>query len=175
LKDAGRQYWMEIVGKGDAPRPVPVSPEVLIETHAFVHGVDGVPSARDHMLAMRKKTSHEDHIFLSATTGEPLRRESVSHIFSRIFAILTGRKDRRGLHYHRLRARYASKLVQDLAQEAIDKGYSIHDPAEQQLILERVADILGHQDIKTLRYYLNAFIDKHELVTASAAAKSRRG
>jgi site-specific recombinase XerD len=175
LKDAGRLYWMPIIGKGDAPRLVPVSPDVLLETHAFITGAEGVPSARDLMLAQRKKTSYEGHIFLSSTTGEPLKRQSVSHIFSRIFLLVTGRPDRRGLHYHRLRARFASTLVQELALGAIEKGYSIYDPAEQQLILERAADILGHQDVKSLRYYLNTFVDKHDAVTAAAAAKSRRG
>jgi site-specific recombinase XerD len=175
LKDADRLYWMPIIGKGESPRSVPITPDVLIETHAFINTVhEDAPSPRDLMLKHRKKKSKEDRIFLSATRGEGLRRESVSHIFSRAFLLVTGRKDRRGLHFHRLRARFASKLVQELAMQTLEEGRSIHDPDEQRLILERAADILGHQDTKSLRYYLNAFIDRDEVAVSAAAAKSRR-
>lgn len=174
LKDRDRLYWMKIIGKGDAERDVPISADVLLETHAFVTGSKAEPSPRDLILRRRKKSSDEDRIFLSATTGEPLNRQSVSHIFSRAFVLVTGRSDRRGLRYHRLRARFASKLVVELAKQVVEEGRSIHDPAEYQLILERAADILGHRDIKSLRYYLNAFLDRDDVATFAAAAKSRR-
>lgn len=173
LKDQNRLYWMEIIGKGGVARPVPVSADVLLETHAFIRGTKAHPSPRELMLKQRKKSSEEDKIFLSATTGEPLHRQSLSHIFSRVFLIVTGRKDRRGLHYHRLRARFASKLVQELAMQALEAGRSIYESSEQQLILEKVARILGHQDIKTLRYYLNAFIDQHDEAVVAAGRQSR--
>lgn len=174
LKNAGRLYWMEIVGKGDSSREVPISPDVLLETHSFIAGIPGYPSGRERMLAPRKSNTREDKIFLSATTGKPLNRQSVSHIFSNAFLLVTGRGDRRGLHYHRLRARFASKLVQELGIQVLEKGRSIHDSAEQQLILERAMGVLGHQDIKSLRYYLNALLDREDMATAAAAAKSRR-
>lgn len=174
LKDSNRMYWMPIIGKGDAPRSVPVTADVLLDTHAFVTSVESATSPRELMLRRRKKASREDRIFLSGTSGEPLNRQSVSHIFSFAFQLVTGRKDRRGLHFHRLRGRFASKLVQELAFQTIEDSRSIHDPDEQRLVLERAADILGHQDTKSLRYYLNTFIDRDELAVASAAAKSRR-
>lgn len=175
LKDADRMYWMPIIGKGDAPRLVPVTADVLIETHTFVRTIDkNALCPRDLMLKQRKKQSKEDKIFLSATRGEPLRRESVSHIFSRAFLLVTGRPDRRSLHFHRLRARFASKLVQELAMQTIEERRSIHDPDDQKLILERAADILGHQDLDSLRYYLNTFIDRDDAAVSAAAVKSRR-
>lgn len=175
LKDVDRLYWMPIIGKGETPRKVPVTADVLLETHAFVSTVDeNALCPRDLMLNKRKKKSKEDRIFLSATTGAPLRRESVSHIFSRAFLLVTGRPDRRSLHFHRLRARFASKLVQELATQTIEEGRSVHDSDEQRLILQRTADILGHQDLDSLRYYLNTFIDRDEATLSTSAAKSRR-
>lgn len=174
FKEAERLYWMPIVGKGGVERLVPVSPEVLIETHRFIATGSKVPSPRDVMLRKSKRTTREGKIFLSSTTGKPLNLQSVSHIFTRIFRIVTGQTDGRSLHYHRLRARFASKLVQELAVQAIEKGSSIHDQSTQLLILDRAANILGHQDTKSLRYYLNVFIDQHDDATAAAARKSRR-
>lgn len=175
LKEADRMYWMPIVGKGESRRLVPVTADVLLETHAFVTTVEvTAPCPRDLMLKQREKKSKLDKIFLSATRGEPLRRESVSHIFSQAFLLVTGRPDRRSLHFHRLRARFASKLVQELATQNIEEERSIHDSDEQKLILERAADILGHQDLESLRYYLNTFIDRDDAALAAAASKSRR-
>lgn len=174
LKDNDRMYWMPIIGKGEAPRSIPVTADVLLETHAFVTSTEEATSPRDLMLRKRKKRSKEDRIFLSAITGERLNRQSVSHIFSRAFQVVTGRADRRGLHFHRLRGRFASKLVHELAMQTVEEGRSVHDPDEQRLILERAADILGHQDTKSLRYYLNAFIDRDDEAITAAAAKSRR-
>lgn len=174
LMDSDRMYWLPIIGKGGAPRSVPVTADVLLETHAFVTSTEQAPSSRDLMLQRRKKKSTENKIFLSSTTGEPLNRQSVSHIFSRAFLLVTGRDNRRNLHFHRLRGRFASKLVQELAFQTSEDGRSILDPDEQRLILERSADILGHQDTKSLRYYLNAFIDRDDVAVAAAAGKSRR-
>lgn len=174
LKDSDRMHWLPIVGKGAKPRFVPVTADVLLETHIFVTSAGAALSSRDKMLKRRKKWSKEDHIFLSSTSGEPLNPQSISHIFADAFLMVTGRKDRRNLHFHRLRGRFASKLVQELALQTIENGRSIFDLDEQRLILERAADILGHEDTKTLRYYLNAFIDRDEVAVFAAAGKSRR-
>lgn len=174
LMDSDRMYWIPIVGKGETPRSVPVTADVLLETHEFITSTQYTVSPRDLMLKRRKKKSKEDKIFLSSTTGEPLNRQSVSHIFSQAFLLVTGQDDRRNLHFHRLRGRFASKLVQELAFQTTENGRSVFDPDEQRLILERAADILGHQDTKSLRYYLNAFIDRNDAAVLAAAGKSRR-
>lgn len=174
LIDSDRIYWLEIIGKGGKQRIVPVTPEVLIETHRFITSSKHRLCPRDLMLKRRIRNTKEDKIFLSARTGEPLNRQSVSHIFSKTFLLVTGQSNRRKLHFHRLRARFASRLVQELAIQTMESGRSIFELDEQKILLERAADILGHQDTQSLKHYLNTFLDRNELAVSNAARKSRR-
>lgn len=166
LIEKDKLYWMTIIGKGRKERSVPVSPYVISETHDFIEGpraelLRGVDHARCA------------EIFLSIRRA-PLHPQSVSHIFSAGFAQIKRANPNSRLYLHRLRARFASLLVQQLAEEDDERGYSPFDPARQRLILEKAALIMGHEDIKTLRRYLNLWLDRKEFAVKRAAESVRR-
>lgn len=174
LSAANRVYWMLIRGKGGKERNVPVDPDLLLDTRAFSFGSKEYPSSRELMVKKRKRPMKDDSIFLNSKTGEALLGQSMSHIFRHAFALATGRADRGGLRLHRLRARFATKLVQELAIAAVEKGQHVGDPSVQRNILEDAAEILGHTDIKTLRPYLSAFLDQDASPVRRASMSSRR-
>lgn len=165
LIDADRLYWMQVIGKGSKERAVPVSPHVIVETHDFIEG----PRAD---LILGADVPYYDEIFLSSRRA-PLHPQSVSHIFTAGFKQIRKANERTRLYLHRLRARFATLLVQQLAEEDEERGYSPFDPSRQRLILEKAALIMGHEDIKTLRVYLNLWLDRQETAIKRASSKSR--
>jgi len=174
LKALDRVYWMKIRGKGGKERNVPVDPDLLLETRAFSFGSKEHPSSREKMVMRRSRPIKDDSIFLNANTGRALLGQSMSHIFRDAFAKSTGRADRLGLRLHRLRARFASKLVQELAIAAVERGQHMGEHSVQNNVLENAADILGHSDVKTLRAYLNAYLDQGASPVRRAISTSRR-
>lgn len=175
MKASNKVHWMLIRGKANKERRVPVDPEVLLETRDFCFGSRESPSSREQMVQKRKRPFKEDSIFLNSRTGEAIVGQSISHIFRHAFVLATGHADRMGLRLHRLRARFATKLVEELAIAALDRGQNVGDLFVQRNILEDAAEILGHSDIKTLRPYINAFLDKDTSPVGRAMSNSRRG
>ena len=169
LIEQDKLHWMSVIGKGGKERSVPVSPYVILETHEFIEG------PRADLLKDVDVAKHHE-IFLSSRRA-PMHPQSVSHIFAAGFAQIERANPKTRLYLHRLRARFATLLVQQLADEDEERGYSPFDPSRQRLILEKAALIMGHEDIKTLRRYLNLWLDRKEVavkkVVDAAAPKLR--
>lgn len=155
----GKVLWISVTGKNRSTRDVPVLPEVLIETHDFID------FARAEILSNVGDHSAQE-LFVSVSTGKKLSRE----VFSRTVSSAFRRIGSRELTLHRLRARFASLLVRELRKEEEDKsglaGY------RELTVLERAAEILGHSDLGSLRFYLNLDLDKEDAAARAAMTLS---
>lgn len=141
LESTGKAHRLTVTGKGGKTRVVPVLPEVMSKL-------------RDHINGHRKDllgptTRIETSLFLSSRTGRRVNAEWVSKLFSRAFGSTSARK----LGLHRLRARFASLVVLTLARREMEtRGLN---GMRENIILEAAAEVLGHIDVKTLRYYVD--------------------
>jgi site-specific recombinase XerD len=157
--DSGKVLWLDVVGKNRKKRSVPVLPDVVLETY------DYIDTARHDLLSNVGDHSSRA-LFIGARTGKTLSRI----VFSRTISQAFHRIGNRDLTLHRLRARFASLLVQELRKEEMDRaglaGY------REETVLERAAEILGHCTIATLRYYLNLDLDKSDVATKTAMSMS---
>jgi site-specific recombinase XerD len=164
LLEEDKLYWLTIIGKGQKERQVPVAPEVLIETHDFIGGI------RQDTLKKRVVGSPEDAIFLSSTTGKRLNLQYISRVISSAFKMFTD-KNRR-LTLHRLRGRFTSLLVQQLMEEEeCEPGL---EGMRDQLVMEKACYILGLNDVKTIRHYLNLHLDREDQALKTAVRSSKR-
>ena len=141
LWDKGKAHRLSVVGKGGKKRVVPVLPEMMLKL-------------REHIRVHRKTllgptTRLEKSLFLSSRTGRRVNAEWISRLVSRAF----GSTEERKLGLHRLRARYASLIVLTLAKREM-KTRGLNGIRED-LILYAAAEVLGHVDINTLRYYVS--------------------
>lgn len=160
-------FWLTIVGKGGHERNVPVLKEVLLDTYAFL----------DHRAEHLKSKSLKDqgYIFASENTGGKLDKQHLSRLMSEAFKKALARlpfSKKRKLTFHRLRARFISKLVQEVKRMEEERTGTklIND----NIVLQRVADIIGHASIATLRHYLDAEVDMRD-GSCRAAAEAARG
>ena len=141
LESKGKAHRLSVTGKGEKTRVVPVLPEVM-------------GKLRDHIEGHRKDllgptTRIEKSLFLSRRTGRRVNAEWISKLFSRAFGSTNARK----LGLHRLRARFASLVVLTLARREMNtRGLN---GMREDIILHAAAEVLGHDDIKTLRYYVD--------------------
>jgi integrase len=161
LEDADQLHYLYVIGKGGKRRAVPVLPSLLLQTHAYIRRarrdlVSNLPAARD-----------SGSLFVSPRTGLALNRTYVSRLFSQAFKNDKERK----LTLHRLRARFASKLVQNLLFAELKRS-PISDLFES-TILFKAAAILGHKDIETLRPYLHLALDLLDADVAAAIRAAR--
>lgn len=164
LLEQDKLYWLSIIGKGQKERQVPVAPEVLIETHDFIEGI------RQDTLKKRVVGSPEDAIFLSTTTGKRLNLQYISRVISNAFKKFAD-KNRR-LTLHRLRGRFTSLLVQQLMEEEeCEPGL---EGMRDQLVMEKACYILGLNDVKTIRHYLNLHLDREDQALKTAVRSSKR-
>lgn len=158
LKDEDRVAFIRIIGKNGTEREVPVLPEILLETHDFF------TYSRPEILGDLKSFSTKE--IFTGNSGTALNEQYVSHLMSDAFRKLGDRK----LVFHRLRARFASRLVQHLRAE--EEQRFGRGGARDETILERAAQYLGHADIETLRFYLNLDLDAEEVAVRSAMRAS---
>lgn len=156
--------WLTIVGKGGHTREVPILPEIVLEFHDFIE-------YERSELVQELGGAESDFIFLSTTTGTRLSGEHVSRVISAAFDVVLSfnpNPNNRKLTLHRLRARFASKLVQTLKR--IEEARTGTKLVNENIVLERAATMLGHGDLKSLRYYLDTHLD---VTTAAVVAASR--
>ena len=156
LRRMGKVARIEVTGKGNKARIVPVLPELMekLQEHIRFH--------RKKLLG--KTTRVEEAVFLSKKTGRRLTVWSVSRLFTKAF----GSSNVQKLSLHRLRARYASLVVLTLARsEMRTRGL---DEIRETFILRAAADVLGHSDITTLSRYVDLAIRTLKAEVAGKAA-----
>jgi site-specific recombinase XerD len=141
---------LDVTGKGGHKRNVPVLPELLLKTRDFID------EERRDLLSDSKPFKDCGLVFISQKTGGALSKEYVSRFFSA--ALNHGGKRKYWLH--RLRARFASKLIQTLIMDSVVRSGLAS--LREETILFKAAEILGHKDLKSLRFYLNLSLDMLE-------------
>lgn len=155
--------WLKIIGKGFNEREVPILPEIVIELHEFIE------FERSEIVQALGGTD-SGYVFLSTTTGTRISGEHISRVISAAFEIVLNYRPNpngRKLNLHRLRARFASKVVQILKRlEEARTGVKL---VNDNTVLERAATVLGHADTATLRYYLDTHLDATTDAVAAAA------
>ncbi len=135
-----------VVGKGDKKRMVFAGIDLLTQTREFIENERQtiVYRFRSKQSAIYKEPKN---IFLSAKTGLQLTPDAVSQQFAKAFK-KAGVKG----SGHRVRARYLTNLVTGLLEAQFEKFKSLPDVAS---ILLPAAQIAGHNNIETLRPYLD--------------------
>lgn len=141
LLEHGKAHRLLVTGKGGKTRAVPVLPELMLKVRDYVQ------YHRSNLLG--PTTRVEKALFLSSRTGRRVNAEWIS----RLFSAALGSAKRRKLTLHRLRARYASLVVLTLARrELTTRGLT---GIREDLVLHAAAEVLGHADTSTLRFYVS--------------------
>lgn len=143
LERLGLPCNITITGKGDKKRTIPVEPELIVNT------IDYIETWRREVEKKYALPIATRNIFISHTSSKALNLSYVSQILSASFA-----DSERRITGHRGRARFATKLLAKYLDDEIELKGSLN-LVSVELILFRVAEILGHSDINSLRYYLD--------------------
>ncbi len=145
LKIEDAVFHMEIIGKGNKARFVPVSSELLESTRDYIE-------IERQEIVEKFDVSHRD-IFVSHTTGAKLSADYITNLIGHTFrsADVAG-------SLHRVRARFISRIVAQSLDDAIENDGLAFDP---KLVLLHVAEVAGHANIETLTYYLNLHLKRH--------------
>ena len=142
--ESDQVFSLEILGKGNKDRPVPVLPELMVRAREYIEGQRRVVIKR----AKSRNSTFEppDDLFLGATTALPLTKEYVSRHISELMQSI----DIKRASGHRLRASGLTALVE--AYDGVDEQ-GVRHPAEQ--VLWKAADHAGHANPSSLQPYLN--------------------
>ena len=143
--DGGREnLFITVTEKGGKTRTTPVPIDFFLQNLEFVWDiraafVDRLPPQAQH---------HERPLWLSVKGGRALTAKAIGDLVKKAFngASVAGSG-------HRLRAAYATQLFQRRIMEAKSVFGDIWDP---RIVLEEIAEVLGHDRPETLRPYLNA-------------------
>lgn len=146
-QEAGVPCYLRIIGKGGHIRDAPVTPEVVMQTWDYIEGT--------RTKILRRCCLRQDHqyVFIGRNSGQPLNLQYVSRVVSRAFSFAS-----RKLTLHRMRARFTSLYVK-CEREAEVRRVGLAGLREE-TILFKAAEILGHKDINSIRYYLNLDLDE---------------
>lgn len=129
---------MSVVGKGNKGRTVEPPLSLLEDTYDYL---DDISEGAHPSWTTKKK-----HIFFGSTYGA-MAPSYVSELFARFFA-LAGIDS----HLHRARAYYVCRIVEGKVQELAVHGKL--DELHVSTILRFAADRVGHEDVQTLRHYI---------------------
>lgn len=152
---------INVTGKGGKKRIVFAGRDLLTETQEYIE------NERQAMVRRFRSKQGEiypepHNIFLSAKTGLSLTPDAVSQQLAKAF-----RKAGIKGSGHRIRARFLTNLVGSLLEAQFEKFKSLPDAAS---ILLPAAQIAGHNNIETLRPYLDIARKRVLLDTDSSRA-----
>ena len=147
-------WVISIERKGAKSKPLNVPPDLVVRT------LDYIQFARrevvDLHLAEVVGYREPQEVFLSSSTGLVLHPDSVSAIGRRIF----GKAGVSKSSIHRLRARYAVRVIETLV-DAIFDGKSIGSESSWiETILIKAAEMMGHASPRSLRPYLTYVLNR---------------
>jgi len=155
-------FKLKIMGKGNVLRVISITSELLIKTREFIN------QTRPELFPKSMLRNESQHIFISSKNGKVLSNTVVSRMFSE--ALKNGKSK---LTMHRLRARFASKLVQSFLIAELQNS-AIYEVIVS-TALHKAAEILGHKSIETLYPYLNLALDMLDSEIATHLRKASGG
>lgn len=119
------QEYLDIIGKGDKERLIPIDSQVLKDLRFYIE---------HYRRTQRKKPSYKDYVFLSEKRGEKLTRQFVFKMLRETAAIAGIEKK---VHPHILRHSFATQMIRGGAS------------------LVAVKQILGHVSVRSTEIYIN--------------------
>ncbi|WP_143084561.1 site-specific integrase [Massilia yuzhufengensis] len=162
LRSLGHAYELRLtITKGGKARHIGVLPDLLERTRDWIEG------PRDKIIRRFKRNglaySEPKEIFVSSKTGKALTLTSMTNLFTAFFseANVEG-------HGHRLRAYYLTNLLHAEVEAAIGTLRSNGGSAvgiDWDLILRKVAERAGHQNLESLRKYVTILKKKYNKIS----------
>lgn len=166
LIEKDEPYIIHITRKGGKTKPLNVPIDLIIRTQDFIefNRLKIVDDCRKRLVGY----CEPDEVFISSTTGLRLHPDSVTSIGRQEFR----RAGIKNANIHRLRARFAVRVVETLVDALFD-GQSIGPESSWiETILVKAAEIMGHADPRSLRPYLTYVLNRR-LKTADASKAER--
>lgn len=163
LIERDEPWTVDVVRKGGRNAKILVPTDLILRTWDYVEG-----SRSEIVRKFKSQTKayrEPDEIFLSSKTGQVLHPDSVTSIGRRLFRCA----DIRNANVHRLRARYAVRVVETLLDAVFDGQVDIGVGSTWvETILLMASERMGHMSPMSLRPYLN-FILQRRINTSDAS------
>ncbi|WP_040638748.1 site-specific integrase [Microvirga lotononidis] len=144
LLDEDKSFPVEIIGKGGHQEKIYLTHNILADLRDYIEG------ARASVIQRRStgRKSLQDHglVFISHTSGRPLSKDYFSRLASKAF-----HDEGIDATYHRIRARFLSRIVEECLDDAIEQTGFHYSP---ETVLNRAAELARHRSTASLKYYL---------------------
>lgn len=161
LIERDEPWLIGVKRKGGHSKPLNVPPDLIIRTLDFIQF--GRRAIVEHCLSTIVGYREPDEIFLSSTTGRALHPDSVTSIGRRLFR--TAGIERANIH--RLRARFAVRVIETLVDAIFDGEMIGSESSWIETILIKAAEMMGHSSPQSLRPYLTYVLNRR-IQTADA-------
>lgn len=162
LIDRDEPWSFVVVRKGGAAKPLEGPPDLLLRTSDYINYERR--EIVDHCLATIVGYREPDEVFISGTTGMPLHPDTVTSLGRLSF-------QRAGIERasaHRLRARYAVRVIEELLEAIVGDDVRIGSQSSWfETILVKAAEKMGHGSPQSLRPYLTYVLNRR-IQTAEA-------
>lgn len=166
LIEKDEPFIVYIKRKGGGTKPINVPIDLILRTQDFIEfgRSEIVEHCRKELVGYREP----DEVFLSSKTGLALHPDSVTSIGRRTFRQAGIER----ANVHRLRARYAVRIIETLVDALFD-GQDIGPNSNWiETILIKAAEMMGHADPRSLRPYLTYVLNRR-IQTADASKAER--
>jgi site-specific recombinase XerD len=138
---ADGRWQLEVVGKGGKVRTIYATNDLLESTRSYWD------NERQTVIRSTSAIKGAEQIFITHTTGESLSERQANRIFKDAFANAASK-----LHTHRVRAKFATDFINENVDAQVER-VGIHN-VQINLLLDALAQVLGHADKRTLRRYV---------------------
>lgn len=158
-------WKISVLRKGGSFKPILAPPDLLIRTMDYIKCVREaiVDDCRKRISGYREP----EQIFISSTTGTPLHPDSVTTI-GRVAFSKAGIANASG---HRLRARFAVRVIETLVDALLDGDLVGPESAWVETILIKAAETMGHASPTSLRPYLTYVLNRRIQTSTSFKAE----
>jgi integrase len=154
MLDLDEPWSLWVVRKGGTSRELPIPADLVIRALDYIEyeRTTIVKRARGLFVGYREP----DELFLSSSTGLPLRPDSVTVIGRRMFK----KAGIKNANIHRLRARFAVRTIEVLVEAALEETKISPDSSFVETILVKAAELMSHGHPESLRPYLNYVLNR---------------
>lgn len=166
LIEKDEPFIVYIKRKGGSTKPINVPIDLVLRTQDFIEfgRSEIVEQCRKELVGY----CEPDEVFLSSKTGMALHPDSVTSIGRRTFQQAGIKR----ANVHRLRARYAVRIIETLVDALFDGQVIGPDSSWIETILIKAAEMMGHADPRSLRPYLTYVLNRR-IQTADASKAER--
>jgi len=161
-------WTIEVIRKGGKRWKLLIPNDLLVRTWDYIEG----PRAETvtGMRANNPSYIEPDEVFISSTTGAVLHPDSVTSLCGGLFRQAGIRK----ANVHRLRARFAVRVIETLLDAVSDEDYDfVTSQTWRDTILLKASERMGQMSVASLRPYLN-FVLHRRIETSDATRLDAR-